>query len=205
MKFANWRMALLSVMFLAPGIAGADCDTSRDDEGNYLATCRYQIDSKPPRDFAVKFLRNAAWIELPLSDLTIDKYKYFVNGLYVDVSVDIRNDGRLSSRATTVEVDLNTGNVTFNELSGSTITVVSPVPVIAPGATTRIYLTTLILDNTVDDFDIFAAGLLDKPTAAQPVYGNVIESDETDNAKAHACRVFGTNPVLTPTPPPVCD
>lgn len=203
---AQWRVALLFGALLPPGIAGAACDTSRDDSGIYRATCRFKIDARPPtNDLEVKFLGDRAQFVLKLPDVTPDEYKYFVIGNNVDVSVDIRNDGQASTRATTVVVTLEVLDPAHSTQYGNDIEVTGAVPVIAPGATARVFLTTLYLPNTVEDFDIVAAGFVDPPTSAQPTYGGLFEADETNNAKMHVCRVFGTDPVLIPTPPPVCN
>lgn len=63
---------------------------------------------------------------------------------------------------------------------------------------------TIRLPDLVNDFDIIAAGVVDPASTAHPS-GTQFESDESDNALMHACRVYGTNPVLIPTPPPVCN
>jgi hypothetical protein len=203
---AQWRAALLFGILLLPAIASAACDTSRDDSGIYLATCRFRIDGKPPTtQLEVKFLRDTSRFILKLPDVTPIKYKYFVIGNNIDVNVDIRNDGQADTRATTVVVTLQVWDPARSTQYGSDIEVTALVPVIAPGAEARVFLTTLYLPNTVEDFDVVTAGFVDPPTTAQPVYGNLYESDETNNAKMHACRVFGTDPVLIPTPPPVCN
>lgn len=204
---AQWRAALLFGILLLPAIASADCDTARDDSGIYRATCRFTTNEKPPTtsQLEVKFLGDRAQFVLKLPDVTPDKYKYFVIGNNVDVSVDIRNDGQASTRATTVVVTLEVWDPAHSTQYGNDIEVTGAVPVIAPEATARVFLMTLYLPNTVEDFDIVAAGFVDPPTSAQPIYGSLFEADETNNAKMHVCRVFGTDPVLIPTPPPVCN
>lgn len=206
MRLSKWDCSLaLVTALLGPGIGNAACDTSRDRYGAYLTTCYYHVDGKPPtRDFfEVKFLGQRATFVLELPDLTPDKYKYFVSGNSVEVYIDVRNDGQANSRATTALVTLEIWDPARAGQYGNDLEVTAALPVIAPGTTSRVYLTTVYLPNVIEDFDVVAAGFVDPVTAAPS--GNVFESNEMNNAKMHACRVFGTNPVLIPTPPPVCN
>lgn len=203
---APWRGALPFGLLLLPALAGAACDTAKDSSGAYFATCRFTTNEKPPTNqLEVKFLGDASRFVLELPDVTPFKYKYLVSGNSVDVNIDIRNEGQVSTRGTTVVATLQVWDPTRSTQYRSDVEVTAPVPVIAPGADTRVFLTTLFLPNTVEDFDVVAAGFVDPPTAAQPVYGVLFEGNETNNAKMHACRVFGMDPVLIPTPPPVCN
>lgn len=197
---------LLFALLMLPGVAAAACETARDASGAYFATCRFRTNEKPPTNqLEVKFLGKRPQFDLKLPDVTPFKYKYFVSGNAVDDNVDIRNDGQASTRQTTVVVTLQVWDPTRSTQYGTDIEVTAAVPIIAPGAEARVFLTTVFLPNVIEDFDILAAGFVDPPTAAQPVFGLLYESDETNNAKMHACRVFGTDPVLIPTPPPVCN
>lgn len=204
---APWRRVLLSALVLLPGIAGAACETARDPSGIYFATCRFRTNEKPPRadELEVRFFRDTSRFTLRLPDVTPFKYKYFVSGNSVEVNVDIRNDGQADSRETTVVVTLQVWDPTRSTQYGNDIEVTATVPVIAAGAEARVFLTNVFLPNTVEDFDIVAAGFVDPPMTGQPAFGVLYESDETNNAKMHACRVFGEDPVLIPTPPPVCN
>jgi hypothetical protein len=204
---ARWRETLLLGFFLIPAIASGACETRRDDSGAYRATCVFMTNEKPPTNqpVEVKFLRDRPEFVLKLPDVTPFKYKYFVSGRSVDVSVDVRNQGQVDTRATTVVVTLQVWDPTGNTQYGNDVEVTANVPVIAPGMDARVFLTTLFHPNIVDDFDVVAAGFVDPLTTASPSYGTLFESDETNNAKMHACRVFGANPVLIPTPPPVCN
>jgi len=204
---APWRGLLLLGLVLLPGIAGAACETTRDSSGAYFATCRFRTNEKPPRvdELEVRFLRDTPRFILKLPDVTPFKYKYFVNGNSVDVNVDVRNQGDANTRETSVVVTLQVWDPSRSTQYGTDIEVTAIVPVIAPGAEARVFLTTVFLPNTVEDFDIVAAGFVDPPMTGQPAFGGLYESDETNNAKMHACRVFGEDPVLIPTPPPVCN
>jgi hypothetical protein len=205
-RIARSREILLPALLLLPGVAAAACDTARDDFGAYFSTCRFTTDEKPPtKQLEVKFLSDTPRFVLKLPDVTPFKFKYFVSGRNVEVSVDIRNEGQASTRATSVVVTLEVWDPTGNTQYGNDIEITAPVPVIAPGSDARVLLTTLNLPNAMDDFDIVAAGFVDPHTTAAPTFGTLYESDETNNAKMHACRVFGTDPVLIPTPPPVCN
>jgi hypothetical protein len=204
-RLINWRAPALLVSLLAPALAAADCDTSRDDFGEYLSICHFGVEGKPPtRQLEVKFLADTARYVLELPDVTIDKFKYYFSGSAVEVDIDIRNDGQVGNASTTFAATIEIWNPA-NDLRYSTVDVTAQVPAIAAGMTARILLTTFALPNSTSDFDVFIAGLVDPPTAAQPVRGSVWEADETNNAKMHVCRVFGPDPVLDPPPPPVCD
>jgi hypothetical protein len=204
---APWRGVLIPGLVLLPGIAGAACETHRDSSGAYFATCRFRTNEKPPRvdELEVRFLRDTPRFILKLPDVTPFKYKYFVNGNSVDVNVDIRNQGDANTRETSVVVTLQVWDPSRSTQYGTDIEVTATVPVITPGAEARVFLTTVFLPNTIEDFDIVAAGFVDPPMTGQPAFGALYESDETNNAKMHACRVFGEDPVLIPTPPPVCN
>jgi hypothetical protein len=194
----------LSLALLFPAMAAAACETWRDEYGVYRSNCRFSGDLRLVKDMEVKFLKHRGEYTIHLPDLTPDKYKYYVSGYDVEVSIDIRNDGLAATRATTVAVTLQFWDPSRSTQYGQDSEIIAQVPVINPGTTSRVYVTTLTLPDLINDFDVVAAGAVDPTSTAHPT-GTQLESDESDNALMHACRVYGTNPVQIPTPPPVCN
>jgi len=68
------------------------------------------------------------------------------------------------------------------------------VPALAANTSQRVSVATVSVPNNMQDWDLVLVGTADPPTVAQPVRGLIIESDETNNVKNHACRWFGPTP-----------
>ena len=205
LSIRDCSLALVIIALLGPSVGSAACDTSRDRAGakSPRATTA-SMGSHLAGIFEANSLARGNFV-LDLPDLTPDKYKYFVNGNSVEVYIDVRNNGRVDSRATSALVTLEIWDPARAVQYGNDLEVTAALPVITPGMTTRVYLTTVYLPNVIEDFDVLAAGFVDPSTSPQAPQGSVFESNEMNNAKMHACRVFGADPVLIPTPPPVCN
>jgi hypothetical protein len=190
------RIAALSAMFagaLATGSAAA-CDVWRDEFGFYRGNCNLSVEFKEKYRLNMEFV---AMLEpryhLKLPNFHPRKFKYFVTGSDVEISVDVENLGDLAAPAADVAVMVNfldpvTGN------PQPTTSYVSRTMTIQPASSQRVLITHVQLPNTLQDWDVVSAVVVDPGTPAQPVWGTVVESNEMDNGLMHSCRVYGPNP-----------
>ena len=126
----------------------------------------------------------------PLPNLRIPNASFLVQGLTIDLSVQVQNTSPgLSARATNLST-----LVTANEV-GTARTLGAPFPfltavVALPRASTRWQrLGMLTLPDRRRDWDICVSSTIDPPTRTSAV-GLVVESDETDNTYGECCRLY---------------
>ena len=190
------RIAALSLMFagtLAAGSAAA-CDVWRDEFGFYRGNCNLSVDFKDKYRVNMEFIATLEpRYHFKLPNFHPRKFKYFVTGSDVEISIDVENIGELAAPAADVAVVVNIVDpLTGMQYSSSPY--VARTTTIQPASTQRLLVTHVQVPNLSQDWDIVSVATVDPATAAQPVRGNVVESDETDNGLMHACRVFGPNP-----------
>lgn len=195
------RLAALSLIFggaLATGSAAA-CDIWRDESG-YRGLCDLRVEFKDKYRLNVEFTAiYQPRYHLKLPNFHPRKFKYYVTGSDVEISVDVENLGDLASPAADVAVMVNF----FDPLTGTampTTSYVARTTTIQPANSQRVLITHVQLPNTLQDWDIISVATVDPPTATQPVWGTVFESNEMDNALMHPCRVYGPNPDTTLEP-----
>jgi len=115
-------------------------------------------------------------------------------GTSIDIQADIENIGMASAPASVFFVDASFGNPLTMMQQGASMQWTVNVPALAANTSQRVSVATVSVPNNMQDWDLVLVGTADPPTVAQPVRGLIIESDETNNVKNHACRWFGATP-----------
>jgi hypothetical protein len=190
--FRKW-IGAAALLALATG-AGA-CEITRDGvTGVWRGNCNLTIDPKGPKVEQVFIDGVSQPIRLRIPDLIIDKFKFFQNGNDIEVYADIVNLGILSSPIVKLDAIADAVDpVTRLVQDTFTTSPMLSVPVLRGGARLRIYLGTLNVDTSLQDWDVVISGMVDRITLALPS-GTAIESNETNNGLIHLCRVYGPNP-----------
>jgi hypothetical protein len=99
-----------------------------------------------------------------------------------------------NAAASTLVVDASIGNPLTNMQQGNSVQFTVQVPAIALNSSRSVNVGTMNVPNTAQDWDLVVFGVIDPPTATQPVRGLLIESDETNNSRPETCRWYGPNP-----------
>lgn len=195
------RIAATLACALAGAQAAQACEVWRDDLGRLRTNCKLSL-AKKDYVLSVAVAEGYPRYQLALPNLNPRKNKVFVTSNQVDLHVDVRNLGNKTSPATDVALMIDVIDPLGIQASMPQ-SLVAAVPAIAVGATTRIYLGTILLPNRSQDWDLSLLSFVDPQTAAQPVWGRVWESNEMDNSLQRECRIYGPNPNLTG--PEACD
>lgn len=190
--------ALLAV--LAAAQTAQACEVWRDDIGRLRTNCKLSL-AKKDYVLNVTVLEGRPTFQLARPNLLPRKNKATLF-MGVELYVDVRNDGALVSGATEVAIMADIVDP-LGVRAATSHNFVAAVPAIAIGATTRIYLGTLTLPNSNQDWDLSILSVVDPPTTTSPVNGRVLESNEMDNALHRLCRIYGPNPDTTG--PEACD
>jgi hypothetical protein len=195
--------AILATLFTASTAAEA-CSFWKDENGFYRGDCKLSADFKNKYFMDIELIATGPRFHLKMPDFHPRKFKYFLLGSSVDISLDVQNLGDLDNGiATDIAVMITFMDPLTSTQRGNTITATASLGALAVGATQRYFTTTVQLPNTTQDWDIVAVAVVDPPTAAQPVRGRVMELDEANNVLSHTCRIYGPNPDLTG--PEVCN
>lgn len=96
--------------------------------------------------------------------------------------------------ASTLTVDQSFGNPLTGMQQGSSMTFTVAAPALPLNTSQRVYVGTVNVPNTSQDWDLVLLGVTDPPTVAQLVRGAITESDETNNSFVHTCRWYGPTP-----------
>jgi len=128
-----------------------------------------------------------------MPDLLIDKYKFLLIGNLLHVLAHITNAGKQTFAVNDIGVTVTTIDVS-NPASQTATPLLAAVPSLAAMTTQRVSLGTVFVNYSAHDVDVAAAGMVDQVTAAQPVRGTLVESNENNNTLIHLCRVFGPTP-----------
>lgn len=187
---------VLPALLLLSGASAQACEIWRDEElGIWRGNCNLADFRK---DFMVSqsFLANYdhRMIDFKWPDLEIDKFKFFVSGRDITIEADIRNVGRGNAIASVLAVDATFANPLTGMQQGSSMQFTVAVPALPLNTSQRMSVGIVTVPNNMQDWDLVLLGVVDPPTRAQPVRGSVLESDETNNSKNHACRWFGPMP-----------
>ncbi len=194
--FKILKMAAAGAAMLAAANGAQACDVWRDEILKVpRGICNLTIDAKAPK-VVETFVGHMRWTPpFKMPDLTIDKYKFeYLNG-QLWVYADVENLGSQNASATNLGVTIEVRDSISLALISSTVPTPLPaVPVVGAGLTERVYLAIVNVDNSMADRDVLVAGSVDQVTVVQPVRGNIIESNETNNGLIHMCRLYGPNP-----------
>jgi hypothetical protein len=191
--FRRFGLAASLLAALAAAQTAQACEIWRDAEGRLRTNCKLSLARKDYRlDVAV--VDSVMRYQLALPNLLPRKNKVFLaaNG-QVDLHVDIRNDGTRDSLATDVALMVAVIDP-LGVAMPATYALTAAVPAIPVGQMPRIYLGTITLPNTSQDWDLQLISVVDPPTMSSPVWGRIYESDEMDNGRERLCRIFGPNP-----------
>ncbi len=195
------RIAAALLVTFAASQAAQACEVWRDDLGHLRTNCKLSLARKDYRlDVAVE--HSVARYQLALPNLLPRKNKVFTTMGQVDLHVDIRNDGTKDSLATDVALMVNVVDPAGVQPT-VTHALTAAVPAITVGQTPRIYLGTITLPSTSQDWDLQLISAVDPPTMSSQVWGRVYESNEMDNVRSRLCRIYGPNPDTTG--PEQCD
>ena len=184
------RLAAAALLLLS-GVSAQACEIWRDEElGVWRGNCKL-------KDFLVAENFIAAY-QRPLifkwPDLKIRKFKYVIFGSSVEIYADVQNIGMGNAIASPLAVEVSFGNPLTNMQQGNSMSFTVQAPAVARNTTQRVYVATVTVPNTAQDWDLILFGVTDPPTMAQPVRGTVTESDETNNSHNHTCRWYGPTP-----------
>jgi len=192
----SYRLAAAALLLLSAASAQA-CEIWRDEDfGIWRANCNLAEDFRNKVMLSHSFLANYDHkiINFKWPDLHIRKFKFNVFGTSVDIEADIENLGQGNAVASQLAVDVSIGDpLTGMQYSGP-MTFMVTVPALNANTSRRVAVGSVSVPNNLQDWDLVLLGVTDPPTMAQPVRGLIIESDETNNVRNHACRWFGPNP-----------
>jgi hypothetical protein len=186
----RYRLAAAALLLLS-GVSAQACEIWRDKElGVWRGNCNL-------RDFLVAESFIAAY-QRPLvfkwPDLKIREFDYYTNGSSVEIYADVQNVGMGNAIASPLTVDVSFGNPLTNMQQGNSVQFTVQTPALPRNTSQSVYVGTVNVPNTAQDWDLILFGVTDPPTVAQPVRGTVTESDETNNSRNHTCRWYGPNP-----------
>lgn len=119
-----------------------------------------------------------------------------LGGTIVQIDVEVENSGTLNNtRAFDVAVVASVTNPLNGGASVSS-TALPPVSImgLALGATTAVVVGNVSVPNRKQDWDVCALAVVDPPAMGGSAWGNVFESNETDNTRNRCCRVYGPTP-----------
>jgi hypothetical protein len=119
-----------------------------------------------------------------------------LGGTIVQIDVEVENSGTLNNtRAFDVAVVASVTNPLNGGASVSS-TALPPVSImgLALGATTAVIVGNVSVPNRKQDWDVCALAVVDPPAMGGSAWGNVFESNETDNTRNRCCRVYGPTP-----------
>jgi hypothetical protein len=186
----RYRLAAAALLLLG-GVSAQACEIWRDEElGVWRGNCSL-------KDFMVKQTFIATYqprLIFKWPDLKIRKFKYVIFGSSVEIYADVQNIGMGNAAASPLTVDVSIGNPVTGMQQSSSVQFTVQTPAVPLNSERRTYFATINLPNRSQDWDLILLGVTDPPTAAQPVRGAIMESDETNNMLVHTCRVYGPNP-----------
>ncbi|HKQ15231.1 MAG TPA: CARDB domain-containing protein [Steroidobacteraceae bacterium] len=185
------RLAAAALLLLS-GVSAQACDIWRDEDlGIWRGNCFFKDKFQLSHTFLANY---ESRLILKWPDLHVRKFKFFVSGTSIDIQADIENIGQANAPASTFFVDATFGNPLTMMQQGASMQWTVNVPALAMNTSQRVSVATVTVPNNMQDWDLVLVGTVDPPTMAQPVRGLIIESDETNNVKNHACRWYGPNP-----------
>ena len=188
-KHSNRLVA--AALLLLSGVSAQACEIWRDDDfGVWRGNCKVK-DLLVAQTFIATYQPR---LRLKWPDLHIRKFKYYVIGSSIEIHADVENIGMGNAIASTLTVDQSFGNPLTGMQQGNSTTFTVQVPALPLNTSQRVYVGTINVPNTNQDWDLVLYGITDPPTVAQPVRGSVTESDETNNSAAHNCRWYGPMP-----------
>jgi hypothetical protein len=183
-------------LLLLSGVSAQACDVWRDPElGIWRGNCSLTEDFRNKFVISQSFLANFEHrLILKWPDLHIRKFKFFVTGTSMTIEADIENLGDGNAAASVLAVDATFANPLTNMQQGSSVQFTVNVPALSSNTSQRVSVGSVNVPNNAQDWDLVLLGVIDPPTMAQPVRGAILESDETNNSKNHACRWYGPVP-----------
>ena len=185
------RLAVAALLLLGTASAQA-CEIWRDEDlGIWRGNCNLRDKFMVAHSFLANY---ESRLVLKWPDLHVRKFKFFVSGPSITIEADIENIGMANAPASTFFVDATFGNPLTMMQQGSSMQWTVNVPALPANTSQRVSVATVNVPNSTQDWDLVLVGTADPPTMAQPVRGLIIESDETNNVKNHACRWFGPMP-----------
>jgi hypothetical protein len=194
MKFHTALRAGGAALLFAGSITNANaCEMWRDEFTKvWRGNCNLTINPKAPQ-LSMQFMDVVPRPPFPMPDLVIRRFDHFVSNGVVEVHAYVRNEGSQSSFATDVGVTVTTINAADGRIQSFTLPL-TPVNALASMTEQPIFMGVIPVDTAAQDVDLLTVGMVDQLTGAQPVRGTVLESNESNNALAHMCRVFGPMP-----------
>jgi hypothetical protein len=184
------RLAAAAALLLSAFSTQA-CEIWRDkDFGFWRGNCDLEK-FKVSQSFIANYDQR---IILRLPDLHIHKFKYVVVGSSVEIQADVENLGMANAVASTLAVDVSIGNPLTGMQYGTSQQFTVQVPALPLTTRQRVYVGTINVPNTTQDWDLVLFGVTDPPLTAQQTRGPIAESDETNNSKGETCRWYGPTP-----------
>ena len=190
---------LLISLLVSSSIASAEaCDFWRDEDGAWQVDCSFDKESYGKFLLDIRGRGSRAGYQLRLPNLQIRRFRYTsVGGRDFELFADVRNVDAAASAPVTAAVTLSVLDP-LNRMAPMPAPLrTTAVATIAPNSEIRVSFGTFSLPNRAQDWDVGVVGVVDPPTPAQPTRGNLIESNETDNAQMDVCRSYGPMPNLS--------
>jgi hypothetical protein len=186
----RFRLAAAALLLLS-AVSAQACEIWRDEDlGVWRGNCNL-------KDFLVKQSFIATYqprLIFKWPDLHIREFDYYVNGSSIEVYAEVENIGMGNAIASPVTVDVSIGNPLTGMQVGNSLQFTAQVPALPRNSSQSVYVGTVTVPPTAQDWDLIVFGVTDPPTMAQPIRGTVTESDETNNSRNHTCRWYGPNP-----------
>jgi hypothetical protein len=187
----SYRLAAAALLLLS-AVSAQACEIWRDEDlGIWRGNCIVKDKLMLSHSFLANYEQR---LILKWPDLHVRKFKFFVSGTSITIEADIENIGMANAPASVFFVDASFGNPLTMMQQGASMQWTVNVPALAANTSQRVGVATVNVPNSMQDWDLVLVGTTDPPTMAQPVRGLIIESDETNNVKNHACRWFGPTP-----------
>lgn len=189
----RFRIAATLGLTLLGAQAAQACEVWRDDLGRLRTNCKLSL-ARKDYVLSVAVAEGLPRYQLSLPNLNPRKNKVFVTSNQVDLHVDVRNLGNKNAPATDLALMVDIIDpLNLQAPIPQAFTVA--VPAIAVGATTRVFVSTILLPNRSQDWDLSLLSFVDPPTVTQSL-GRVWESNEMDNSLHRECRIYGPDPNL---------
>jgi hypothetical protein len=185
---------ILTALAVASAPAAQACQITRTTWGLRLIDCNLSDFFKNRYDLALDVIPEPPRLRMP--NLQVSDIDGTLSGSSVQIDVEVQNNGAQNN---TRAFDVAVIATVQNPLAGGAPVSSSPLPPVsimglAAGATTARIAGSIAVPNRNQDWDVCAVAVVDPPVVGGSAWGNVFESNETDNMLDRCCRVYGPTP-----------
>jgi hypothetical protein len=186
---------ILAALAAASAPAAQACQITRTNWGLRLIDCNLS-DFLKNYDVELSVIPPNPPLRMP--NLQVSDIDGTLFGSTVQLDVEVENSGTWNNtRAFDVAVIASVHDPLARPGSASVSS--GPLPPVsimglAAGATTARIVGNVNVPNRKQDWDVCAVAVVDPPAVGGSAWGNVFESNETDNTRNRCCRVYGPTP-----------